>query len=139
MKKTISRKSSGVAKKAAPKCKTLSRPVPPPPIKKASAATRPGNSRTNSYTQSEFLENVRSFCGLTKRSLAREMCDDLARFITDSLRKGYKLPLLGLGKMYVRQTKARTGRNPATGEIIQIAPKKRVRFAAAKSLKEAVL
>ena len=139
MKKTISKKSTGAAKKAAPKAKTLSRPVPPPPIKKSSAATRPGNSRTNSYTQSEFLENVRSFCGLAKRSQAREVCEDLARFITDSLRKGYKLPLLGLGKMYVRQTKARTGRNPATGEIIQIAPKKRVRFAAAKSLKEAVL
>jgi DNA-binding protein HU-beta len=55
------------------------------------------------------------------------------------LKKGYKIPLLGLGKLYVRKTKARMGRNPATGEPIHIPSKKRIRFTASKSLKQAVL
>ena len=109
------------------------------PAQKLRSATRPKNGNTLSYTQSEFLENIKGFCGLPKRAMAKEICDDIASFVKDSLKKGYKLPLLGLGKMYVRQSKARQGRNPATGEIIQISAKKRVRFSAAKTLKEAVL
>jgi nucleoid DNA-binding protein len=57
----------------------------------------------------------------------------------DSLKRGYKIPLMGLGKLYVRESKARTGRNPATGEMIHIPKRKRVRFTAAKALKERVL
>lgn len=123
-----------MTKKAAPKM--MAKPVALP---KTRAATKPKNTSTLSYTQSEFIENIRGFCGLPKRAQAKELCEDIAMFIKDSLRRGYKIPLLGLGKMYVRQTKARLGRNPATGETIQIAPKKRVRFTAAKALKEAVL
>lgn len=111
----------------------------PVPVKNIRSASKPRNGRTLSYTQSEFVENIKSFCGLTKRSQAKELVEDIALFVKDSLKKGYKIPLLGLGKMYVRQTKARQGRNPATGETIQIAAKKRVRFTAAKALKEAVL
>jgi len=130
------------AKKATTKKATMKTPMikaAPAPIKKVRAATKPRNGRTLSYTQSEFIENLRGFCGLIKRSQAKELAEDLASLIIDCLKKGYKIPLFGLGKMYVRQTKARMGRNPATGEVIHIAPKKRVRFAAAKSLKEAVL
>jgi DNA-binding protein HU-beta len=122
-----------------PAAKKMSAKPPPPPVAKIRAAIRPRNANTNSYTFSELIENVRGFCGLNKRAQAKEIVADLAAFITDSLRKGYKVPLLGLGKIYVRQTKARTGRNPATGEAIQIPARKRVRFTAAKSLKEAVL
>lgn len=123
------------AKKVAPKTAKTAKPVIQ--VQKVRTASRPKN--TQSYTFSEFVENVRGFCGLTKRSEAKAIIEDIALLVKDSLRKGYKIPLLGLGKMYVRQTKARTGRNPATGETIQIAPKKRVRFTAAKALKEAVL
>ncbi|RMG42909.1 MAG: HU family DNA-binding protein [Candidatus Dadabacteria bacterium] len=108
-------------------------------MKKIRKAIRPKNTRTNSYTQSEFVENIRQFCGLSKRSEAKELCEDISAFIKDSLRRGYRIPLLGLGKMYVRKTKARMGRNPATGEPIQIPARKRVRFSPAKALKEAVL
>ena len=121
-------------KKAAPKMAAAVKPTP-----KVRSASKPKNSSTLSYTQSEFIENIRGFCGLAKRSAAKELCEDIALFIKDSLRRGYKIPLLGLGKMYVRHSKARMGRNPATGETIHIAPKKRVRFTAAKALKEAVL
>ena len=108
-------------------------------IKKLRKANKPKNEKTNSYSQSEFLENVRAFCGFAKRSQAKDVCEDMSLLIKDALKKGYKLPLFGLGKMYVRQTKARMGRNPATGETIKIAAKKRVRFVAAKALKDSVL
>jgi DNA-binding protein HU-beta len=45
----------------------------------------------------------------------------------------------GLGILQVRETKARTGRNPATGEPIKIPAKKKVAFRVAKDLKETVL
>ena len=125
--------------KAAPKKTTMVAKPVVEEIKKARKVTKPKNETTLSYTQSEFIENVRAFCGLAKRSQAKDLCEDMSLLIKDALKKGYKLPLLGLGKMYVRRTKARTGRNPATGETIQIASKKRVRFVAAKALKDVVL
>jgi len=136
-----------MAKKAPVKMKKMAAKKPavkkaaPAPVKKVKIrkATKPKNDRTLSYTQSEFIENVRAFSGLAKRAEAKEFCEDLAAFIVDALRKGYKLPFLGLGKLYVRRTKPRIGRNPATGEMIQIPSKKRVRFTPAKVLKEAVL
>ena len=50
-------------------------------IKKVTKPEKPKNGNTLSYTQSEFVEHVRAFCGLEKRSQAREICDDLALFI----------------------------------------------------------
>ena len=125
------------APKAAPK-KVAPAPVPAP-VQKWKVASKPKNTSTLSYTQSEFLENIKGFCGLVKRAEAKTLADDLARLIKDSLKKGYKIPFLGLGKLYVRTSKARTGRNPATGETIQIPARKRVRFVATKALKDAVL
>lgn len=132
--KSSTKKTAG--KKMATKAPTMWKPAP---ADKTRSATRPKNGNTLSYTQTEFVENIRAFCGLPKRASAKEICEDIAYFVRDSLKKGYKIPLLGLGKLYVRQSKARMGRNPATGEPIHIAPKKRVRFTAAKALKEAVL
>lgn len=144
----MAKKPAKVAKKSA-KTKKVAKKVAKPAAKsakvvaagaaKARVATKPRNTSTLSYTQSEFLENVRAFCGLPKRSQAREVIDDIALFVTESLRKGYKIPLMGLGKLYVRESKARQGRNPATGEIINIPKRKRVKFTAAKALKEKVL
>lgn len=143
MAKKSAKKSAKVAKKAAKKGKAApgrsGGKVVASPAVKARVATKPRNTSTLSYTQSEFLENVRAFCGLPKRSQAREVIDDIALFVTESLRKGYKIPLMGLGKLYVRESKARMGRNPATGETIHIPKRKKVRFTPAKALKERVL
>ena len=133
-------KAAKKAPKVAP-TKAAAKPVVKvaPPPKKSRKATKPRNEATLSYTQSEFIENIRQFCGLTKRSQAKEVCEDVSLFVIDALKKGFKLPLMGLGKLYVRRTKPRMGRNPATGEVIHIPAKKRVRFTPAKSLKDAVL
>lgn len=137
-----------MAKKPAKKVKKIAKPakkattkskVMAAPAVKAKVSTKPRNTSTLSYTQSEFIENVRAFCGLNKRSEAKQLVEDIANFVMDSLKRGYKLPLMGLGKLYVRESKARQGRNPATGEIIHIPKRKRVRFTAAKALKERVL
>jgi len=135
-KKTTAKKAA--TKKAAPAKKVVAKPAPKPVVK-ATKATKPKNASTLSYTQSEFVENLRAFCGLEKKSQAKDLWEDMSGFILDALKRGYRIPLVNLGKMYVRKSKARMGRNPATGEIIQIAAKKRVRFTASKSLKDNVL
>jgi len=133
-----------IAKKVAPKkaakpMKMAAKKAAPTPVAKARTATKPRNVRTLSYTQGEFLDNLRAFCGLDKRVVARQLSDDIAAFIKDALKRGYKIPLLGLGKLSVRESKARTGRNPATGELIQIPKKKRIRFTVAKAVKQQIL
>lgn len=132
-------KPAKIAKAPAPKKVVPVEKAAPAPIQKWKVAVKPKNGTTLSYTQSEFFENIKGFCGLRKRAEAKLVCEDIARFVKDSLKKGYKIPLMGLGKLYVRQSKARTGRNPATGETIQIPARKRVRFVATKALKDAVL
>lgn len=91
------------------------------------------------YTQSEFFECLREFCGLESRKQAKEVYNSFAEMIQQALKKGYRVPLAGLGKIQVRKYKARMGRNPATGETIRIPAKKRIRFTPAKALKESVL
>jgi DNA-binding protein HU-beta len=145
----MAKKPAKLAKKAKKVAKKVAKPVKKAPAKstkmvaaapsKARVSTKPRNTSTLSYTQSEFVENIRAFCGLSKRSQARELVDDIASFVMDSLKRGYKVPLMGLGKLYVRESKARQGRNPATGEVINIPKRKRVKFTAAKALKERVL
>lgn len=143
-KKAPAKKAAKPVKAAKKAVKAVKKAVAPKVVKevkpkKVRVSSKPKNAGTLSYTQTEFLENVRAFCGLQKRSEAKELCDDMSLFIKDALKKGYKLPLMGLGKLYVRKTKPRMGRNPATGEIIHIGSKKRVRFTAAKALKDSVL
>jgi len=63
---------------------------------------------------------------------------DLVTRITKHLKKGDRIRIVGLGILQVRKRAARMGRNPATGEPIQIKASKKVAFRAAKELKEAI-
>ncbi len=63
---------------------------------------------------------------------------DLVGLVTKHLKKGDRIRIGGLGILQVRKRAARMGRNPATGEAIQIKASKKVAFRAAKDLKEAV-
>jgi DNA-binding protein HU-beta len=63
---------------------------------------------------------------------------DLVTRVTKHLKKGERIRIVGLGILQVRKRAARMGRNPATGEAIQIKASKKVAFRAAKELKEAV-
>jgi DNA-binding protein HU-beta len=69
---------------------------------------------------------------------AEAILGDLVTRVTKHLKKGERVRIVGLGILQVRKRAARTGRNPATGETIQIKASKKVAFRAAKELKEAI-
>ena len=91
------------------------------------------------YSQSELYDVLQCCCGLDSRRIAKSVYTAMAEMIQAALKKGYKVPLPGIGKIQVRQTKPRVGRNPATGEQIRIPAKRRVRLTPSKALKDAVL
>jgi hypothetical protein len=62
----------------------------------------------------------------------------LVTVATTHLKKGDKVRLTGLGILQVRAREARMGRNPATGESIEIAASRKIAFRPSKELKEAV-
>jgi DNA-binding protein HU-beta len=69
---------------------------------------------------------------------AETVLTDLVERITKHLKNGERIRIVGLGILQVRERAARTGRNPATGEEIQIKASKKVAFRPAKELKESV-
>jgi DNA-binding protein HU-beta len=74
---------------------------------------------------------------ITKRA-GEAILGDLVGIITKHLKKRERVRIAGLGILQVRNRAARMGRNPATGETIQIKASKKVAFRAAKDLKMAV-
>lgn len=74
--------------------------------------------------------------GISKKQSVQFM-EELANMAYAGAKMGFTLP--GLGKMVLQDRKARTGRNPQTGETIQIAAKKVVKFRIAKQAKDAIL
>jgi len=64
---------------------------------------------------------------------------DMITSFGKNLKKGNRIRIPGLGILQVKQTKARMGRNPATGEPIKIPAKRKVAFRVSKDLKESVL
>jgi nucleoid DNA-binding protein len=73
----------------------------------------------------------------TKRE-AQEAVDCVLSSITKALKKGDTVTLIGFGTFKVTQRKARKGRNPQTGEEIDIKASKAPKFTPGKALKEAV-
>lgn len=64
--------------------------------------------------------------------------DALAEVVTTALKTGGEVPIPGLGKLVVKQRKARTGRNPKTGERIEITAKSAAIFRPGKALTDAL-
>jgi len=69
---------------------------------------------------------------------ARKHLKAFMRTITEALQGGEEVQLPGFGKFYVREQKAREGKNPQTGERMHIAARKVPAFKAGKALKESV-
>ncbi|MEF2094418.1 HU family DNA-binding protein [Bacillus sp. CFBP9009] len=87
--------------------------------------------------KTELVSSVAAQAKLTKDD-AKKVVDALFETITATLAKEEKIQLVGFGTFEVRDRAARTGRNPQTGEEIQIAASKVPAFKAGKELKEAV-
>jgi len=72
-----------------------------------------------------------------KKVQAVMILDEIAKLAYTEAKNSFTLP--GLGKVVLVQRKARTGRNPQTGETINIPAKKGVKFRVAKAAKDAIL
>ena len=85
----------------------------------------------------ELVETVAERAGITKADATRAL-DATLEAITEALVKGDKVPLVGFGTFSVSRRAAREGRNPRTGETVQIAARNAVSFKAGSALKDAV-
>lgn len=88
--------------------------------------------------KTQLIQMLADKSGLSKKDQAAQL-DAFVETLTGLLRKGEKINITGLGIFKVADRKAREGRNPRTGETIQIKASKKLRFTASKVLKEAVM
>ena len=87
-------------------------------------------------TKSQTAAKLADTTGLTKKQV-NVFFEELSKLAYKEAKNSFVLP--GLGKLVLVQRKARMGRNPATGETIQIPAKKVVKFRVAKAAKDSIL
>ena len=128
------KKTAAPAKPAAAKTATPAASRKAAPVKKAvPAKAAPQITLTLKQIAAELAEGHE----LSKKA-AEAVLGDFVSHVTRQLVKGDKIRLTGLGILQVRDRPARTARNPATGESVQVAASKKIAFRPAKELKEAV-
>jgi nucleoid DNA-binding protein len=86
--------------------------------------------------KTDLINEVAAVVGTQK--LAKEAVECVLNAITDALAKNDAVQISGFGSFKVSERKARTGRNPQTGQAIQISASRVPRFVAGKALKDAV-
>jgi DNA-binding protein HU-beta len=89
-----------------------------------------------SLTQTQVIQKLAEVEQLPKKQV-KSLLDNLSALAYKEAKNGFILP--GLGKLVLVQRKARTGRNPATGDPIKIPAKKVVKFKVSKTAKDAIL
>lgn len=87
-------------------------------------------------SKSQIATEIATKSGLSKKA-ATEILEHIAALAYKNAKNTFTLP--GLGKLVLVNRKARMGRNPATGEAIQIKAKRVVKFRVAKAAKDAIL
>ncbi len=87
-------------------------------------------------TKNQILDHMAKKTKVTKK-LAGEFIEEFVKLSYKEAKKSFVVP--GLGKLVVVNRKARMGRNPATGQTMQIPAKKVLKFRIAKAAKDAVL
>ncbi len=88
-------------------------------------------------TKADLIDSVSSKAELPKQR-AEEIVNAVFDDIIAALKNGDKVNISGFGTFSVSHRKARTGRNPKTGETIQIASSRAAKFKAGKTLKESL-
>lgn len=89
-------------------------------------------------TKSQLISEMANKLNVTKKDVSNFL-DTLCTVAYKETKKTGTFVLPGFGKLVKVQRKARTGRNPATGEVIKIKAKTVVKFRVAKACKDAVL
>ncbi len=87
--------------------------------------------------KNELIEQIAVAADISK-SKAGLALDAFVEAVTNSLKKGEDVSLIGFGTFTVAERAARTGRNPQTGAPLEIAACKQPKFRAGKTLKDAV-
>lgn len=83
----------------------------------------------------DLIDAVAAASGSTKAD-AKKAVDAVFAAIAGAAAKGEEVSVNGFGKFKVKESAAREGRNPATGETIKIAASKKLSFSAAKAVKD---
>lgn len=89
-------------------------------------------------TKAQIVEALASKVGVAKKEVAT-LLEEMTNLAYQEVKRSGEFVVPGIGKLVKVNRKARTGRNPATGESIQIPAKTVVKFRVAKAAKEAVL
>ncbi|MEO5342081.1 MAG: HU family DNA-binding protein [Gammaproteobacteria bacterium SHHR-1] len=87
--------------------------------------------------KSELIDAMAESADISKAAAGRAL-DGLVEAVTQAMKQGDTVSLIGFGSFMVRRREARTGRNPQTGEQIQIKASNTPSFKAGKALKDAV-
>ena len=87
--------------------------------------------------KTEFIKYIAEKHDIQQKE-AKKVMDMFIDSVTDALREGNEVTLVGFGNFTVSSIEARAGRNPKTGEVIQIPSYKQVRFKVGQTLKNAV-
>ncbi|SJL82845.1 DNA-binding protein HU-beta [Vibrio palustris] len=95
-----------------------------------------GRQRGYTVNKTQLVEQIAANAELSKASAGRAL-DAFIEAVSESLQSDDPVALVGFGTFQVRTRAARTGRNPKTGEEIQIAEAKVPAFKAGKALKDA--
>ena len=85
----------------------------------------------------EMAENIATKHGMDKKT-AKQVVEAVFAEMTEAAKSGDEVSIPGFGKFKIAAREARSGRNPATGETIQIAASKKFAFTPAKQLKDAL-
>lgn len=88
-------------------------------------------------TKSELIDSAASKSGQPRQNV-EEIVNEVFNGIVAALKNGDKINISGFGTFTISYRKARTGRNPKTGEAIQIAASRAAKFKAGKGLKESL-
>lgn len=88
--------------------------------------------------KTELIEKIAESADITKAAAAKAL-DAFTESVSQALKEGDMVTLVGFGSFYVAERAARTGRNPATGQTIEIKASKSPKFRPGKALKDALL
>lgn len=98
-------------------------------------ATKVGKKR---MSQSEVYNHFAEKTGM-KRAQVKELFEELANLAMSEVKTNGEFALPGFGKLVLSERKAREGRNPQTGETIQIPAKTTLKFRVGKGMKDSVM
>jgi DNA-binding protein HU-beta len=107
------------------------------PAKAEGAATAMNGATAAAVSLKQMAAGLAESHDLPKRQV-ETMLGEFVQSLAEHLQQGSKIRIPGLGIFQVSSRAARTGRNPATGEPIQIKASKKIAFRPAKELKEAI-